>query len=1054
MSPLLLALAAPLVVHQAAAQEPVQAGSVAGLVFDGATGLPLPDATVVVGAVNTRTDEFGAFFVSVDAGTASVRIRGPQGGAADIGELPVVRGEVTEVLATVFSDGRPAVVSIEAAIAPSDEELEEDAQLTTVTGVVVDEKGKPIEDARIYVRGWTEEARTGKDGTWSMQVPVGSRDFSILRSGYSARSLEAVPISADGTPPIQVEMIEAGLALAEFRITVPRISGGDAALQAERQDASEVVDSLSAEQMSKRGDSSAASALRRVTGLTVVGGKYVYVRGLGERYSSSLFNGSTLPSPEPGRRVVPLDLFPTAMLESVVIQKTYSASMPGEFGGGVVRLRTRGVPEEPIFKVSLSGSYQDGTTWQDGYGMNPGPTDWLTFGAGSRQLPPVFANQIKDTPLQVKSSLPGSEGFEEAQFEEIGRLIPNTWGLTPLTTTPDYSTSVVAGAGIPLGDTIRIGGIAGGTYRNGWQLLDINTTVYNIGGENGELTPFDTFRFFETTNTVALSGIAHVGVEVGEDHEVTGTFTYTRDADSIALQGYGEEGDIGGPTRREREQWVERQLWVQQIAGGHTLPKWLLRTEIDWRYAYSQASRDEPNRRDILMQPTNVDDLYTSGWQMRVQGGGNDIVYSDLFDEVGDGGLDIKVPWGNPDKEVQAWRGSLQVGLQRVERVRSVGVRRFRYDYRGTDSSILVGDPSEIFVPENIATDGLRPAEGTLANDNYRAEQSIAGNYVQGQVTAKWGTGLLVGARLEESRQVAETFDRFADEDAEAIRAVVQNRDLLPAFTLTQPLTRFEADRLMQLRFGFGRTVNRPDLRELSPSIYFDPRTGQRIVGNPELKRAIIDNFDLRWEWYLSPDESVSVAGFTKTFLNPIEFVVEPGAAALIAPKNADSAFNNGVEFDFRKNLWFGAGESWLEGVYLAANAAFINSEINIGNASGILTSAERPLAGQSPWVINGVLSWEGIDSPFGAALLYNVAGPRITRVGTTGIPDQIAEPVHRLDAVASWDIGAGFGAKVSGRNLLDSPRRETVGDEVALEYREGWQIGLGVSWKAEAKDN
>lgn len=1044
MSPLLIGL---LSAQVAVAQ--VAEARVVGVVFDGHTGMPLAGATVTIGGAVTQSGPDGAFALSPPAGSHPLTIGGPDGLRGRIDAVPLYAGEAAEVLVTVYRDGRAPTALLEAAAGPRSADpgdTPDAAALAPLTGVVVDEEGAPLADARVYVRGSRAEARTGPDGRFSLEVPVGPRDLSVLRTGYAAQSLDGVLVAPGGGPPLRIELVEAGFALAEFRVTVPRIDGGEAALLAERQDASEVVDSLSAEQMSRRGDSSAASALQRVTGLTVVGGRYVYVRGLGERYSASLFNGSTLPSPEPGRRVVPLDLFPTAMLESVVIQKTYSPSMPGEFGGGVVRLRTRGVPEAPLLKVSLSSTYRDGTTLTEGVAADRGPTDWLGFGADFRALPDELARATAETPLQLRSNLPGSLGFTADELESLGEQFPNRWGLDTSSAHPDVRASVVGGRGWDLGEEGRIGFVAGGTYRNTWQHLGYTTTTYNLDGDS--LIAQNDYRFDERTNAVGLSGILHVEAQLGAHHELSSTTTLTRDSESTALEGYGYEDDIGTDTRRQREQWVERQLFVQQLAGAHAFPA-LADLEVDWRGARAYATRLEPDRRDVLMQPTSE----TGDWYLRYQGGGHGIFFSELADEVTDGGVDVTLPWGPEDEAVRGWRGALSTGAQLVTRDRAVDVRRFRYDILsgGDGADWLVAEPEDIFTPDNISNEGLRVAEGTLATDNYTASHDIQAAYVQAQTTAPWGTGMLVGMRLERSDQIARTFALFSDGD-DPIIGRLRTTDRLPALTLTQPLSKAAADRPMQLRLGYGRTVNRPDLRELSPSTYFDPRTLRETVGNPDLQRALIDNLDARWEWYLSGDESLSVAAFAKRFEDPIELVIEVGAAGRVTSANAASATNNGLEFDLRKSLGFDSG-TVLDAVYLGANAAFIRSRVDLGEVGGAATSQERALQGQSPWVVNLALSYESLDHPVGVAVLYNVAGPRITQVGVLGVPDQIAQPVHRLDASATWDLGAGWAVKASGRNLLDSVREETVGDQPAIRFREGWRAGLGVSWSAPGPD-
>ena len=408
----------------------------------------------------------------------------------------------------------------------------------------------------------------------------------------------------------------------------------------------------------------------------------------------------------------------------MLIQKTYSAAMPGEFGGGVVRLRTKGVPEEPLLRVSLSGRYQDGTTFTQGVSGDRGPTDWLGFGAGHRALPEQLARATEDTPLQLRSNLPGSQGFTADELEKLGEAFPNRWGLQQATAMPDMASSVVAGRGWDIGEDSRLGVIVGTNFRNGWDHLKYESSIYTLDGEN--LAPDKSYAFEEMTNNVGLSGILHVAADLGDDHHLSSTTTLTRDSENYALRGYGYEDDIGTDTRRERTQWIERQLFVEQLAGEHTLGG-LRDLEARWRYAFSLADRLEPDRRDILMQPATDGD----GWFLRYQGGGHGIFFSELGDSVHDGAVDLSLPWGETEPEVAGWRGSLMAGAQRMARQRGVDVRRFRYDVLGggTDSSFLFNEPEDIFTPDNISDQGLRVAEGTLSTDNYTATHDIQAVY-------------------------------------------------------------------------------------------------------------------------------------------------------------------------------------------------------------------------------------------------------------------------------------------------------------------------------------
>lgn len=333
----------------ALAEEP---GLVEGIVF-AADGSPVAGVEVRSGDVRAVSDSHGAWSLRLAAGEADLEI-----GAARVEHVPVVGSQTTEVLVTLV-EGR-ANVSIEAPAAAPKRAAEAAGPPGELAGVVTDPaSGAPLAGVKAFVRASDASAATDENGAFHLQLPAGNWDISFVRPGY-ATVTRTVEVRANEVVALPVTLEKTGLQLSDVTVTAPRIVGGTASILDERRDASTVSDILGAEQMSRSGDSDAASALKRVTGLTVIGGKYVYVRGLGDRYSATLLNGSSLPSPEPEKRVVPLDIFPTSLVDQVVIQKTFSPDRPAEFGGGVVEVKTRGIPEKPVFSLGLSGTYVAG----------------------------------------------------------------------------------------------------------------------------------------------------------------------------------------------------------------------------------------------------------------------------------------------------------------------------------------------------------------------------------------------------------------------------------------------------------------------------------------------------------------------------------------------------------------------------------------------------------------------------------------------------------------------------------------------------------------------
>jgi outer membrane receptor protein involved in Fe transport len=314
-----------------------------------------------------------------------------------------------------------------------------------------------------------------------------------------------------------------------------------------------------------------------------------------------------------------------------------------------------------------------------------------------------------------------------------------------------------------------------------------------------------------------------------------------------------------------------------------------------------------------------------------------------------------------------------------------------------------------------------------------------------------WGLrdlAVLGGARIEHANTEVVTFEEFVATPAE-IRANLETIDVLPSVTLTQNLlapAQDPNDDTLQLRAGWARTVSRPDFRELSPAVFNAVFGGRQLFGNPDLKRAVIDHYDVRLEWYPRQGELLSIAGFFKDFESPIETKVEPGATPAQSWVNALGARNMGIEADLRKTL-FGTGLGFLDRVYVAANGSIIRSRVELDPDSNE-TDKERPLEGQSPWVVNAQIGYDNGDSKTIATVSFNMAGPRITAVGVDGIPNTIEEPVPRMDVLFQQGLGRDFFVRVRGRNLLDPDIRVSQGEQTIRSGRDGWSALVSLEYR------
>lgn len=990
-------------------------GEVVGVVFS-PDGAPVADAVVVAGDGRTLTDAYGAWRLRLPPGTTAVSIV-VRGGAPMSTQVPVVAGRTTELLATV---GPSAAFSVEA---PSDAEVGSEVPSGppgTLRGVVTDDGGQPLAQARIFVRGSAVEALTGADGRFVVELPEGTWDLSAVRAGFGTTTA-SFEVVADASRDASLTLARSGLLLDALVVKAPKVTGGTAYLLDERQDASTVSDVLGAEQMARAGDADAASALRRVTGLTVIGGKYVYVRGLGDRYSATLLDGSPLPSPEPEKRVVPLDLFPAPLLDSVVVQKTFSPDRPAEFGGGLVEIRTRSVPEEPLFSVSLSGTWVADTTLTRRAVGESGPTDVLGFGVGHRALPDEVAAASDEQAIKA-GGIFSEEGYSADELERFGELLPDRWGLGEARTLPmDLGFTITTGGSVDAGSA-RLGGLAGLVFSSGWDVEEGFQTLYSQGASGLEAKRTTTFT--EVGRRARLGGALALGTS-WEAGEVSSTTLLLRNSSGTALSYDADDPTGSNDTSNGRVDWVEQQLLFQQVSVEQALGE---HVRVAARYAGALASGDEPDRRDWTYLRTE------QGLVLSQRSSWSEILYTSLDDTTHDLAVDLEL-------------GSVKAGGEITLRRRTSTTRRFGYQFQGSEGIDLSAPIEDVIVPANIGAAStedpgyLELEENTTSSDDYTATQHLHAGYLM--VDHAWSRRLstLLGARVEASSQEVSTYELF-DPSRTPVAAELATVDPLPAATLTVGVGRTEDPSEMLVRAGYGRTLSRPELRELASVGYYDYRSGRLLFGNPDLQRATIDNVDVRWEWYPSDGQSVSAGAFFKSFTEPVESVVAVSAVSgsVGTFANARSATNLGLEVDLRERL--------VADLWLSANGSPVASSVDLSGTSGNQTSTRRPLQGQSPWVVNAQLSWEDPDARRQVALLYNAFGPRIVDVGTSGIPDTYELPVHRLDLVATEGLGDDWSLRIKGTNLLDQPTRERTGDQLAEEVRDGWSAGLSVTWQ------
>lgn len=887
---------------------------------------------------------------------------------------------------------------------------------TGISGRVLDAvSGESMIEAAVVVLENGRQVVTDLDGNFAIELRPGRYTLRSYYDLYQAARVENVTVTAGHATNIEIRLTPDTGAVQEVVVTARADRATEATqLQVRRQSAT-VSDSISAQEIARSPDSTASESARRVVAATIVDGQYLFVRGLGGRYTSVVLNGVNLPSLDPDYPGVQLDLFPASLLTSMTVVKTFTPDLPGDFAGGLLIINTREYPTRLSLGTNLTIGANTRTTGHDVLGYDGGGTDWLGYDDGTRALP----DEVPDVRVEG-----GRHGLPAEEVERIGETFPNHWATHTRTAMPNF------GVGANLGGTTTVGGhllgfLAAVGYSHNTRLSDETIRHLRIEGlgQQATVTERETFHQRNVSDDVLWGVLGTTSLELAEGHELTAVGMWTRSATDTTGEITGYSDEESAEIRSTRLRFVGRSLGFAQILGDHAhLP---LQAHLRWQASVASGARGEPDTRDLLYRdgPT--------GMQWREAPGSGERFYSTLEQlDVGGGG-DLSVPVSS---------ATLKVGGLARRSTREFDARRFGIQNIGLDASELTLPPEELFDAEHIG-DGVRVRELTGSADGYEATQLLGSGYAMIDAPLFDGLRFIGGARIESFKQDVSSSSPFAsatDQEQPGTHRI--DTDVLPAAAIVVQLR----DNLYA-RLAYGGTVARPQVRELAPFLYQDFARRRTIQGNPDLERTTIHNLDQRWELFPSENEVLAASVFYKTFSSPIEqLVVDQNGN--ITFDNVDAATNLGAEVEARISL--GRLSSKLEAFSVGANLAIIYSRVQLSaERSAIVTNRERPLAGQSPYVANVSLGFSPRDSKLSLQAYYNVSGRRIEDVGTLGLPDVYLEPVHGIDLAVSWEPVDHLSLKLTAKNVLDQP---TVLEQGGIEVRRvhpGPSFSLRLGW-------
>lgn len=856
--------------------------------------------------------------------------------------------------------------------------------------------------------------------------------------------------------------------IEEVVATASRLQGSAAAVIEERKSQAFVADILGAEQLARTGDSDAASALRRVTGLTLVDGKFIYVRGLGERYSSARLNGASIPSPDLTRNVVPLDIFPSSIIESLSVQKAYSPSMPAAFGGGAIDIRTKTVPSE--FNAGL----------EIGAGYNSVSGNGLTYDRQDSGISSDLSNAIAIYRGDFSpASIVAEQGLTSNDMQTAGeqaillnksllKSLPRNMAAQDESLAPNYNIKAHIGDSYQVYEG-KLGFLASVAYDSSRKAGDKVNAIVAENMVDGCSTDLSTIEqrascynvYSDTESTVdneRLNAVFNLGYQQN-GHQISWSNIYLEDNEDetevtilqapAASSIYTIHG-TGSANRSHEFTYEERKLKVSQFLGKHTFMD-LAGLGFDWQYTRSKAETDIPVDVEFKFRDLFDDDAQYSS--SLITGDDNRAVYSytNMEDNVDSYSGNLNLPFYLSNLEME-----FKAGYDFVDRGRIYSTSSFSVNASGTSTNIENdGNPlansaflTDSFIDNHSVSIQFNEPSAPRSDD-YLAAQKIEAGYGAFDLIYQNAWRFSGGVRYERFQQVSigtsslifdgDDLDVYYD-PAKVQAGTLNEDDTYAAFSFT-----YMGGDNYQIRLGYGETVVRPDLREVVPVSYRDPLTDIRTFGRAGLQSSPMKNYDLRYEYYGEMGDNFSVAAFYKDIQAPIESVLTVGDEDYTASfVNGESAEVMGVEFEWMHDLTYLA-----DGFFTSGNITLSDSEaiIDPAFASG-LTNHTKRMTGHSEYVVNLQLNYDSVNGEHSSSLVYNVFGDRILAAGVNNRQDAMEQPFHSLDAVYTYYPDFNSKVKFKVQNLLNESQEVTQSEVVVRSREMGVNFSLSYSYE------
>ena len=916
------------------------------------------------------------------------------------------------------------------------------AQKGTITGTVTaleNGKAEPQPFANVVIKGTTTGASTDLDGKYFFKVEPGTYTVVTTMVGYAAVE-KAVTVLADQTVTVDLQLDGAAMEMKAVEVVKEKRTDTEAAVLMETRKSDQVVNGVGRQQIAKSQDRTASDVVKRIPGVTIIGDRFIMVRGLADRYNTVLLNDVAAPSMEADKRAFSFDLIPSAALDRILIYKSGAPELPGDFAGGTIKIGTMSVPEKNETRFTFSSSVRPGTTFQDFRHDRSSGTDALGFDNGLRQMPGSFPESLI--------------GANSNTAQEAGRSLSNNWASSVSNALPDARLGLyIARRFGKEGGNNTYGTLTSIDYAN--TRLRYEAKNYNYNAYDQELGRSDTIYSYndeENIQSARVTLMHNWTAMFGKRTRIEFRNLLNQLGDNQVTYRTGRDLEGGNELRNHAFRYRQRTIYSGQLHGSHDMGE---KNKVEWTLGYGKAISKEPDFRRISTRRDlgsgDADQAFAAYIPLTADPFNAGRSFSDLNEAVYTARADYERTISESDEK---WSVKVRGGLYSEYKEREFSMRWMSYTRSNSFDNTLVYTPlTDLFSEQNVRPDGgFELDEGTNASDAYDANNTLLAGYLGSTLVYARRWTISGGARLEHNRQVLNSA-RYSGKKVKVDNTVIA---VLPSANVSLAISEKQ-----KVRVAYSNTLNRPEFRELAPFAYYDFTFNNVLAGNDSLQTAFIHNVEARWELYPSLNEVISFGVFYKRFQNPIEMYFVPGAGSggtrNFTFDNAVGAQSIGAEVEVRRSLKGLFPEGILSRTGLLFNAAYISTTVDLGKQA-VGQSAERPLMGQSPYVVNAGIYYTDTTHKFQVNVLYNVIGPRLFAVGTFGTPDIYEMPRNVLDVTLTKSLGKRFDLKLSAQDVLNQRVRLIQDsnengdlertDEEVMSLRRGTYFSAGVSYR------